>query len=726
MRLTRAALRAEAQQPDIETFDASKPPANPQAIEDRVPLSDVSGNTSIELDPEEADQVQSQRMPPKKSKAKAGAKKGAKGKKGKAVKDDNTPVVESVQDEPLAAGDPAADAAVGELAEPTPETERPASPPPTRSLRMTRRQLAIQEEEFSRSLRSRPSPTNDDPAVDLEDTVAGSQQESNAAEPEEEVVAQSIEEATPAEEGHAEIAEEAKEEPVINVQEEVQELKVEPPTAAGEESHESEIIPSTPNDTTSTPTVEIFAEPEPKTLTSEKPCEEEATPAASRTPSRPSSRSPSKSPMRLEESIEAFDALEEALENVGKAIPLFDQSADEAPQKKALPKTSTPKKKSPAVARVSRNPNVAPKSLKSTTSKPLPRSSLGRASSVRTASSSSAKNPAVRKPSGEPVDYLASKRRPISMSFPTPPPPPKSQRAPTKATFELPGEAVAAKLKAQKEERLKREAEAGSAKKPRPISMPPPPKSTKPPTKPNFQLPGEAIAAKLKAQKEERLKREAEGGNQQSSTTSSRPISLPPPPKSTKPPTKPNFTLPGEAVAAKLKAQREERLKREEQEAAEAAKKVPFKARPAPTARPSTTTLNRTSSLTVPKRSGSVTTNTTTTTTKSRTASSSSSTITNSNRNSVVFGGGHAQKSTVTPADAALLKLKGRQVFNRDKVEKETRERERREKEEAAKKARAEAAERGRIASREWAERQKRKLLGVVGAAGGSGESKTT
>ena len=69
-------------------------------------------------------------------------------------------------------------------------------------------------------------------------------------------------------------------------------------------------------------------------------------------------------------------------------------------------------------------------------------------------------------------------------------------------------------------------------------------------------------------------------------------------------------------------------------------------------------------------------------------------------------------KPTVAPVDAGALKAKGKQVFNRDKVEKDNAERERREKEEAAKKARAEAAERGRIASREWAERQRKKLMG--------------
>ncbi|CAI6338305.1 unnamed protein product [Periconia digitata] len=696
MRLTRAAMRAEAQQPDIETPDASTAPTINQSSDDRVPLSDVSGNTSLELEADDADQAPPPKMPTTKSKAKGGAKKGAKGKKGKAVKEDDAPVADTIQDEPLATGNP-----VDELAEQSLQIERPASPPPARSLRMTRRQLAMQEEQLSKPLEPQSSLQNESTAAtNGEDTVAGSQQEivGELKEP-----ATKVEEETPAEQVSAESPQEANQEEAINVQEDAQQLKI-VPTGMNQEPHDSEVIPTTPKHTAVTPTVEVFSEPEPKTLTSEKPCEGETTPAANRTPNRPASRSPSRSPMRLEESIEAFDALEEALENVGKAIPLFDQSADEAPGKKGLSKTPTPpKKKSPAVSRISRNPSAAPKSLKPAASRLSSGSSLGRASSVRATSSQSAKDQPTRKGSGETSDYLASKRRPISMSFPAPPPPVKSQRAPTKSTFQLPGEAVAAKLKAQKEERLKREAEAGSAKKPRPISMPPPPKSTKAPTKPNFQLPGEAIAAKLKAQKEERLKREAEAGNQQQQqrAPSSRPVSLVLPAKSTKPPTVANFQLPGEAVAAKLKAAREERLKREEQEA-EAAKKaaLAFKARPAPARRPIPSTTTTTAGA-LPKRTASMST---TTTAQSRTASTSSS-----------------FSAAAAPATGgAVSSQKGRQVFNRDKLEKEARVRERKEKEDAAKKARAEAAERGRIASREWAERQKRKLMGVMG--GGKGK----
>jgi hypothetical protein len=61
-------------------------------------------------------------------------------------------------------------------------------------------------------------------------------------------------------------------------------------------------------------------------------------------------------------------------------------------------------------------------------------------------------------------------------------------------------------------------------------------------------------------------------------------------------------------------------------------------------------------------------------------------------------------------------KIKGKEVFNRDRMEKENKDRERKDKEEAAKQARAQAAERGRIASREWAEKQRKKMMDAVKA----------
>jgi hypothetical protein len=644
---------------------------------------------------------------------------------------------------------------------------------------MTRRQLAKQEE-LSKSQRLPDAPVEpvvQEEAADvleenqIEDPVQEQQQVAHDSTSDEPVKDEVVEPQAPQElssenspvdsvieEAHAEPEKAILEQEVEPAGSDQQGDLTEPPTHKDEsmpvpqqtqEPEETTIPGSDPE--TAPPQVEVTCEPEPKTLTSDAlpEVEQSTTPIQSPTPSRSASKSPARTPMRLEQSIEAIDALEEALENV---IPNFNP--EELSPKKARfddltgsnPEAAT-EKASASSSRVSKAP-AAPKSMKpGTSSRPSvsARPSMARSSSVR--------NPApkeARKGSAEVKDYLASKRRPISISFPTPPPPPKATKPPTKSNFQLPGEAVAAKLKAQKEERLKREQEAGKdAGNRRPVSAtyaaPPPVRSSKPPTKPNFQLPGEAVAAKLKAQKEERLKREAQGLAERPASATFQP---PPPPKSSKPPTVPNFQLPGEAVAAKLKAQREERLKREEEDAAKKEKeKAAFKARPVPVQKgnpvvvrqtsasrareslisgvngdkkengpPATIPPKRTSSLTVAKRGSTVVPSRPVVPSSSASSRASSfSTTAGSNagkRSSIVM-----TKATVTPVDAAALRQKGREVYNRDKIEKERLERERKEKEEAAKRARAEAAERGRIASREWAEKQRKKMMAAAAAA---------
>jgi hypothetical protein len=769
MRLTRAAQRAQqnADEP---------PPTDATDDNERNPLIEISPNAS----PEQAAPVEE---PPKKtparSKSKKGGKKGAKAKKGKVVDEEpeqeqieavledeaqnaevttndvtvedktkQTPEDQHTEDTPL---DTTADTVSSHVA-PNSTNEEGATSPPPKAVRLTRRQLAKQEEELRQSHRSqsRPRTAAAEPATEH---VAQAPVEQTEEEVLEEPTAQD-DTPTVQEEAHVEV-EEMSEDNSVEKQPEVEQqpstVSVDPvleetaPAAQVEEVVEASAEPELqceqaqqPQDSAehvseelqaiatlesqpkvSAPSVEVTSEPEPKTLATERPSESSRTPVISRTSSRRASRSPSKSPMRIEESIEALDALEEALENVGKAVSHFDQStADQSPRKKTFPKeVNTPgargktPRKTPLATRVSRAPTAAPKSMKPTTT------SLARASSVRVAPAKD-----LRKGSTDTVDYLASKRRPVSVSFPTPPPPPKG-RAPTKPTFQLSSDAVAAKLRAQKEERQKREAE-GVVPKQRPISMPPVPKSTKAPTKANFQLPGEAIAAKLKAQKEERLKREAESA--QGEKSKPRPVSISMPPitvKSSKPPTKPNFQLPGEAVAAKLKAQREERQKREEE--AEAAKKAAAsKARPPTVRKPVALPTRELVGVSIPPpppKSDSLqlppqrSTSTTSKRNSIQLSRSTSVSTTASNRSSL-----GATKSTVTPVDAVQQKIKGREVFNRDKMEKEAKDRERREKEEAAKQARAQAAERGRIASREWAEKQRKKMQDAVRAKAGA------
>ena len=212
------------------------------------------------------------------------------------------------------------------------------------------------------------------------------------------------------------------------------------------------------------------------------------------------------------------------------------------------------------------------------------------------------------------------------------------------------------------------------------------------------------------------------------------------PAKSSKPPTKSTFALPGEAIAAKLKTQREERLKREED--AEKEKKV-FKARPAPTkvARPSVVPReNKASQARMsiyangvnkenvsPKPATNIQPKARPTSLDSKPKASkaavakansgvrriTTSTIAPKPRvSSLQLTTG--QKSTVTKQDTVQQKVKGKEVFSRTKADLERAEKERKEKEEGTRKARAEAAEKGRQASREWAEKQKKKIAAVA------------
>ncbi|KAH8730094.1 hypothetical protein GQ44DRAFT_607306 [Phaeosphaeriaceae sp. PMI808] len=745
MRLTRAAQRAQQ--------NVDEPSTVASELKERAPLNDISPNASPELI---APVEELPQKTPSKSKSKRGGKKGGKGKKAKVAEEENIQLV--LEDEQQVAENPSENAAVeGETKESSIATitnhvtldaaetltidERPASPP-VKAVRLTRRQLAKQEEELKQSQRS-PSPLQQLEQSATEDVAQSQttqvQEEVNTkieASEEAEVVNMQaqLEEAPQTDKVILKVNDKTKDanqatEDAITGMQDAEMAETQAPEHATAEHGEimnqaSEALQSIESEDIKqdfiAPSVEITSEPEPKMLAIEKPLDATTSPVMNRTPSRRASRSPSKSPMRIEESFEAIDALEEALENVGKAVSHFDQSTDDkSPRKRDFPKDAktpnsrakTPSKTPPA-SKVSRTPSAVPMSLKPTAS------SLARATSLRAAPAKEA-----RTGSTDTFDYLASKRRPVSVSFPTPPPPPKG-RAPTKPVFQLPSDIVAAKLKAQKEERLKRDAN-GPVVKQRPISMPPPPKSTKAVTKPNFQLPGEAIAAKLRMQREERQKRETESG--QVVQQKARPVSfcMPTPMvKSSKPPTKASFQLPGEAIAARLKAQREERQKREEE--AEAAKKAAAsKPRPVSIRKPLTLpTRTAQQGVTIPPpppnaenvapaplRSSS----TSTIASKrnsiqlSRSTSVSTTASKASNRNSLLI-----TKATVTPVDAAQQKIKGREVFNRDKIEKEAKEYERREKEDAAKQARAQAAERGRIASREWAEKQRRKIFDAV------------
>ncbi|KAH7153111.1 hypothetical protein EDB81DRAFT_446595 [Dactylonectria macrodidyma] len=256
----------------------------------------------------------------------------------------------------------------------------------------------------------------------------------------------------------------------------------------------------------------------------------------------------------------------------------------------------------------------------------------------------------------------------------------------------------------------------------------PPVKSTKAPTVPNFELPGEAVARRLKEQREARLAQQAEA---------QKAYVAPPRPKSSKPLTKPSFELPGEAISRRKREEREARLKAEEEEQR---KKREFKAKPmrssiAPSTLPRDTVTSRARQGKAPQ-DGSV---------KGKPESGKSKRLSlialrpghgetadgkpvqNRGRlatmasnedlsrgTSTSTGSSTGKRNTLSAEECQQLKLKGKQIFERDNTSfTQDKEREKREREAAARLAREQAAERSRAASREWAEKKRRKELAM-------------
>ncbi|KAM5374680.1 hypothetical protein ACJZ2D_006458 [Fusarium nematophilum] len=247
-------------------------------------------------------------------------------------------------------------------------------------------------------------------------------------------------------------------------------------------------------------------------------------------------------------------------------------------------------------------------------------------------------------------------------------------------------------------------------------------KSSKAPTVPNFELPGEAVARRLKEQREARRSQQAEAQK----------AYVPPPrPKSSKPLTKPTFELPGEAISRRKREEREARLKAQEEEER---KKREFKARPVRTSiTPSTIPRETIASLARqgklpqadeapkqseptkskrlsvgPARSAPVVDNKAGQNRGRLSAATSREDL--SRGTSTSGGSASGKRSTLTVEEAHQLKLRGKEIFQRDNTRfTQDRERERRERETATRLAREQAAERSRIASREWAEKKRRK-----------------
>ena len=385
-------------------------------------------------------------------------------------------------------------------------------------------------------------------------------------------------------------------------------------------------------------------------------------------------RSPAKLISRIEDSVEAIDAFEEEMEKIGELMPTI---SDTMSPFKEIPK------KNPASIALSK-----PKSCRAEKSKKI-KALAGIATPVR---QHNLRRGEVSAKVNEDAKHNASKKAPptaakrISSIHKTPFQPAKSTKLPTRPIFDLPGEAVARKLKDKREERLRNENEE-ECKKVEVKSVLRPVKSTKPLTHPTFELPGDSIARKLKEQREIRLKQQ-EADAEPKKAFKARPVRA------------------SEAPVVKSTATSKARmsLARESTQSKNIHNRAP-NIRPA-SKRPASVSLGdanqRPSTLSVPKRTHAALADP-----SARTTRGPSLTATSLSRLSLSVA-----TQRVTPnGNGAHQSIRGREVFERNKTLIEELDRLRKEKEEAAKKARVEAAERGRLASRQWAEKQKARKL---------------
>lgn len=412
-------------------------------------------------------------------------------------------------------------------------------------------------------------------------------------------------------------------------------------------------------------------------------------------------RSPAKPVSRIEDSVEALDKLEEALEALGQVAmaermlspeELKEKVAQVKAQDSVLPREKRKVEKEIAISGTKKQFATKGHAVKPGYASMRVKPTAARQPVIKKASSMTFKPAAESaKPNGEPP-----KTQPLA-------------KAPVK----------------------------------RPASLLPPKetaKSTKEPTRPTFQLPGEVVAQKLKEQREARL---AQRESSEDRFHTARVVSGPKI-KSTKPPTKPTFVLPGEAVSQRKKEAHEAKLKAQEEEER---KRREFKARPIRNSimpdfvpRETVASLARRSKIGIenmdlgdfagskrgsmivgahrPSLSQATLANTSAPRTKAPVPVRKPSPTTHGPSMS-----GKALQRSVSVTDVQVQRQRAKEIYNRDNKLAEDIEREKREREAAAKRAREEAAERGRQASREWAEKQlaKKMASGDKGMSAGYG-----
>jgi hypothetical protein len=419
----------------------------------------------------------------------------------------------------------------------------------------------------------------------------------------------------------------------------------------------------------------------------------------------------------LEDPIEAIDALEDAIEEMGKILPKVPLSPEKALRRKTptTPVVTTGSKNASQLlaSKTQRAAAKAPAAKpavasKSTATKPKPSSSLlkttqpsavTRTTTLRTAQptkTSSATSTAAKrqsmassqksdesKTSSKTVDYLASKRRPISMAFPPPPQRIKSTKAPTKSTFTLPGEAISARRKAEIEEKLRKEQE--ELQKKREFKARPAPSQGK--VRPASMIVKQTASSRARLSVAEGMDGHAVARKENIS------------PANTGIKRSNTVTAASRSGTTRVASTATKRMTLIES-AAKASANTAVK-RGSVYGKPTDTSImaSKRASVFAPRQSTSASTPVTRKPAATR-------------PRSMMLLSSQAPPTGAKPTaeESLALRQKAKDIYNRDRHAKDAYEREKREKEEAAKKARLDAAEKGRQASREWAEKQKKRL----------------
>ncbi|KAL6864441.1 hypothetical protein J3F83DRAFT_715730 [Trichoderma novae-zelandiae] len=253
----------------------------------------------------------------------------------------------------------------------------------------------------------------------------------------------------------------------------------------------------------------------------------------------------------------------------------------------------------------------------------------------------------------------------------------RTSKAPTIPSFELPGKAVARRLKEARDAR-----EAHHAAAPKALEAPPKPRSTKPLSKPTYELPGDTISRRKREETETKLRAEEEEQRKRREFKA-RPVK----PAST-PSTLPRDTVASRARQAKIQEEVAERQ-------AASSQKVKRLSLGLARDEPTTPTISKAE--------------------KSRFRGSMMAAAESINRSILSSMVNAARSKNPLSVDSMMTRLRPRAKEIQDSASvKEKKSHDKLDRPMTAKAARDEAAERSRMASREWAERKRRKEAASV------------